>query len=401
MALDLSQVATQLQALVPRLKDASRRRDEALPQVRRALNGEPLPWQALRERVEDRVGLLDFPLPARLVDDPHGTYPLPAVPSDYAILATDGSQIDLDRHASTSCYVINVGEVVLRYGTQPHASLSSHPTLESADRLDLEDEGESDDESRASRERVRVELERAVAEIRALRNVIAHQGLPIPTLALLDGSLILWSARSAGEDGRYYVDEYVAELEALRRLATDGPLMLASYISSPGGSEVVNALRVSFCHPDSAVCRDQCWGRRTAHRRCDLVTGIRDAHLFEFLRAGERSSLFGSRQKVLESYGDSRVSFFYLNAGPEIARVEVPAWVANDPALVDLVHALVYDQCGRGFGYPVALMEAHEQAVVSEADRQEFWQLVRLALAGQALPESGSAKAFSKRAPWA
>ncbi len=402
MSLDLPQVASQIQSFVPRLKEARRRRDEALPQVRRALAGDPLSWTSLRDRVEQREGLLDFPLPARLIEDPGRTHGLGPAPPEYTVIAADGSQVDIDRHAPVACYVINVGEVQINYGAHPQAALSSHPTLASAERLDLDDAGESDEEQRSSRERVRIELERAVAEVRALRQLLERHHFRGPTLALLDGSLILWSARSAGEDGRHYVDAYVAELEAIRRLAAGGALVLASYISSPGGREVVSALRVAFCHADRATCQRDCWGNRAAQRPCDPADPLRDQDLFGFLEAGQRSALFGSRQKVLNSYGpDNQVCFFYLNAGPEIARMEVPAWVAADSELVDLVHALAHDQCRRNFGYPVALVEAHEQAVVSEADRQEFWQLVRLALAQESLPEAGSAKAFSKRSPWA
>jgi hypothetical protein len=35
------------------------------------------------------------------------------------------------------------------------------------------------------------------------------------------------------------------------------------------------------------------------------------------------------------------------------------------------------DQCAKGRGYPVALSEAHEQAVVRAADRRSFDELVR------------------------
>ncbi len=45
--------------------------------------------------------------------------------------------------------------------------------------------------------------------------------------------------------------------------------------------------------------------------------------------------------------------------------MEVPEWVARRKDLLDLTHALVLDQCRRGQGYPVALSEAHEQAVVT------------------------------------
>ena len=39
-------------------------------------------------------------------------YPLPPAPADFTVIATDGSHIDVDRHHSTRCYLINIGAVV-------------------------------------------------------------------------------------------------------------------------------------------------------------------------------------------------------------------------------------------------------------------------------------------------
>jgi len=74
--------------------------------------------------------------------------------------------------------------------------------------------------------------------------------------------------------------------------------------------------------------------------------------------------------------------------------------VAADDSLLKLVHTLVLDQCRRGQGYPVALSEAHEKAVVTTADRENFWQLVESSLSEEHLPSPGSAKSRSKRTRW-
>ena len=89
--------------------------------------------------------------------------------------------------------------------------------------------------------------------------------------------------------------------------------------------------------------------------------------------------------------------FFYVNVGEEIGRVEVPKWVASDPVLLDLTHTLVIDNARRGGGYPVALQEAHEQAVVTSADREAFSAMVERFLEGQQLPVYTSQKQRSKR----
>ena len=137
-------------------------------------------------------------------------------------------------------------------------------------------------------------------------------------------------------------------------------------------------------------------------RDCDKVAGIQDRELFaELLGQGERSALFISQSSVVEKhYGEHRVYFFYLRLNDEIARVEIPQWVAREDGLLDLAHSLVLDQCQRGQGYPVALSEAHEQAVVTTADRENFWQLVESLLVDEHLPTPVSGKSFSKRTRW-
>jgi len=49
---------------------------------------------------------------------------------------------------------------------------------------------------------------------------------------------------------------------------------------------------------------------------------------------------------------------------------------------------------------PLALSEAHEKAVVTGADRENFWQLVESSLVEEHLPSLSSAKSQSKRTRW-
>jgi NurA-like 5'-3' nuclease len=132
------------------------------------------------------------------------------------------------------------------------------------------------------------------------------------------------------------------------------------------------------------------------------VAGIQDRELFsDLLGVGGRSAIFVSQSSVVKKhYGEHQVYFFYVRLEDEIARVEIPQWVARDESRLDLVHTLILDQCQRGQGYPVALSEAHEQAVVTVADRESFWQLVESSLVAEHLPAPGSAKSQSKRTRW-
>ena len=129
---------------------------------------------------------------------------------------------------------------------------------------------------------------------------------------------------------------------------------------------------------------------------------MQDRELFiNLLAQGERSALFISPSKIVgRHYGAHHIYFFYLRVDDEIARIEVPRWVAMDENLLNLTHTLVLEQCQRGHGYPVALSEAHEKAVVTNADKEQFWQLVESSLVDEKLPGLSSAKSRSKRTRW-
>jgi hypothetical protein len=186
----------------------------------------------------------------------------------------------------------------------------------------------------------------------------------------------------------------------MKKLNGERRLALASYISFPRSTDVVNVLRLIICPGDIPDCDRDCPPGKD--RACEAVAGVRDRDLFMLLLGdGERSALFTSPSKVVaEHYGEHRVHFFYLRAGDEIARVEVPQWVAENEGLLGLTHGLLLDQCRRGHGYPVALSEAHELAVVTGTDRESFWELVESSLIEEHLPTPGSAKGFSKRTRW-
>jgi hypothetical protein len=131
------------------------------------------------------------------------------------------------------------------------------------------------------------------------------------------------------------------------------------------------------------------------------MEGVRDRQLFDgLLEPGERSDVFQSQSAILSHYREHQIQFFYLNVGGEIARVEAPQWVMSDPEMMDLVHAAICDQCRRSGQYPPyppALIEAHEQAVISTGDRRMVEEMVEKALAAQGIFYMRSAKDVSKK----
>ncbi len=403
MSLDLTQTAIQIDRMAQELRsrDAGRRsRIERAVETLLRFDAEEYAEKLLSSRQT-----LAWSLPG-VPDDPAARHAAPAAPDDFCVVATDGSHIDVDRHLPARCFLINIGVSVLTYGSSSDARLFNEPRLYAS-----EDDLVIRDRLSPQREQV-IEgavlgARRTVEEIAAL--VSAARDLPedIPALALMDGSLIMYNLLGFGNRQfvlRELIEEgFVAALDELRRPAGRRRLAVASYISLPRGAEVVNALRLRTCPFDVAECERHCGQLRPGRRPCDEgAWGIYDRDLFwETLAPGERSAVFVSSSGLVADYYQGHdVHFFYLHAGEEIGRVEVPSWVAEDEALLGLTHALILDQCRRGPGYPIALMEAHEQAVVTGPDRRFFVEQVENTLSGQGLPVYSSEKSRSKRLRW-
>jgi GNAT superfamily N-acetyltransferase len=400
MSLDLAKVAAQVGSMVARLKAGGKDRQKRLRNALDVLNDKSLDLDKLGKKIEASQTTW---LVAGLVDGLSPRYESPPLPPDFSVIATDGSNIDVDRHKSTRCYLINIGSVGLHYGARPEAWLESSPSLYFGDEdLVITPDGAKGREQPI--EGVLLGIKRSVDECRQLSRLAAELPKERPALALLDGSLILWGL--AGQTYPDFVTEallnkgFLSCLEEMRKLTKERRLAVASYISFPRSTDVVNALRVALC-PHGIIDTDRLC-KECQSRDCDRVDGVRDRDLFaDVLANGERSALFTSQSKIVrDHYGGHWVYFFYIRVDDEIARVELPQWAARDEDLLNLAHALVLDQCRRGQGYPVALSEAHEQAVVTAADKESFWQLVEASMIDEKMPSPTSAKSFSKRTRW-
>ncbi len=397
--LDLTRVAAQINAVVERLRRGA---DERRAHLDRALelaavqadDFERLKQKAARSRTTWLV--------AGLLEPPGGRFDAPPCPTDHVILATDGSQIDVDRHQSARCFLINIGRVRLDYGQRPDAVLDSVPRLYAG----AEEMVISDGLREQPIEGALLGIKRGIEELKHLADMAEGLTPDTPALALVDGSLIIWGL-STKEYPDFVIQQlfdqgYLKSLDAIQKLARQRRLALASYISFPRSTDVINALRLALCPDAIADCDQRCKNLPCDKRPCQPVSGVQDRDIFgEMLDEGQRSALFYTQSKIVnERYGAHRVYFFYLKLDGEIARVEVPEWVALDKAKLELTHALVLNQCKRGQGYPAALAEAHEQAVVTGADRASFQQMLEMWLTEEGLPQSSSAKSRSKQTRW-
>ncbi len=398
MPLDLSQVAAQIEGLAAKLRVEEKERGERLERALKLLQAADA--SSLKRKIASSKTTW---LVAGLTEGLAECYEAPPCPPELTVLATDGSHIDVDRHSSVRCYLINIGSAILHYGKNPDAQLLSDASLFFGDDLVLGDN--------AGREELiegaLLGVKRSVLECQALATTAQELPGERPTLALIDGSLILWGLAGRDfEEAKGYIREellnrqYLGSLDQMKRYSENKPLALASYISFPRSTDVVNVLRVALCPHDTADCDRYCAGG--LGRECEGVAGIQDRDLFgSILGYGERSPVFMSGSRFMQRhYGEHQIHFFYLRLDEEVARVEIPQWVAEKEDSVNLAHALVLDQCRRGHGYPVALMEAHEKAVVTTADRENFWGLVELSLADERLNIRSSGKSRSKRTRW-
>ena len=171
---------------------------------------------------------------------------------------------------------------------------------------------------------------------------------------------------------------------------------MAGFVSRPHSAEVVALLYLAHLEPEA---------RQAVHSLADTdYRGLTDRALFGFLETGQRSALFVRGTPTNQDFAarGHKIYFFYLNTGSDLARVEVPEWVARQPAQLDLVHAVVYDQCCFNNGYPYALTRADEQAVILGEERRVLEEMLIQTMIkhGLPLPELSRKAQQKKVARW-
>jgi len=389
--LDLRQLKDQLDAFEAHKTDRLDRRAAQQERAEALLTACHEHWDEVRAAVVSAE-------PRRLVAQMHEPPAAPHAPADrpspITVVATDGSQIYPDRHVEPPFFLLNVSQVAFQYATQEDARLDSTPQLHGREDVDARFEArvETISSELVSALRDELELEGLLAAAKTAR----VPGRPL--VALADGTLIRWMVR--GMDHEALEDELIARYtEHLDSFRTEG-LPLASYVSMPASTEVVNLLRFVGGDLDAQPPPVSAGVPPTPS-----LDGLLDRHVLDtVLEPGQRSAVFGSASHVQGEYPTgTEIAFFYLKVpgpGPgELGRVEVPQWVADDASLLDRVHATVLRECEKGEGYPLALSEAHERAVVRASERDAFFRLMERRLRRAGLGPVGSLKRRSKQRP--
>lgn len=400
MSLDLGETIIQLERMSETLGRGQSDRLARLEELRQAAAGIS-PEEAQKISQEPGIPFLA----AQVTDTLLGSTAPPPAPADWTALSVDGSHIDVDRHLPVACYLLNLGGCVLTYGQGSDARFFSRPHLAAR-----EDELYLRDSASANREEAitgnLLGLHRTVRELTVLLAEARQCRADRPVLALVDGTLVLWGLAGRGypEFVRdFIIKELLEALEGFEELARERPVALAAYVSLPRTTEVVNAIRRCLCSHALERCQRSCSYRRAELEPCNRANDFLDRELFaRELEPFHRSPVYRTNSSVpRDFYGPKQqVYFYYVHAGEEIARVEVPGWVANNASLLSLGHGMIVEQCRKGQGYPVAITEAHEQAVVTGRDRQLFREMVAETLERQGLPAYTSQKERSKQRPW-
>ncbi len=361
---------------------------------------------------------------------------IPSAPQAHTVIATDGSQIAPSHHEIAYCYLINTGRIVLHYGQGKQPLLDSIPEVfYRPEDLFVSRQWGIRTEEWMSYRRTITEIE-VLAELAQyahhhqsrlhqnplLRGVHLPSDLPlldlmaktiepeiepiaspkrlkkssqqlsliaepestpttpqtgtsiaVPTIAMVDGSLIYWFLEQLPSEAR---DQILQPILAAWRSLQRARVPMVGYISASRSGESINFLRLQTCPYTAPDCMSHC-NNLPDKAPCQVLEPLRDSALWgRLLKPGERSPLWKSSAKIQSFYEEQCIYFCYVHVGSEVARVEVPEWVAMDNALLSSALSLVLAQVMKGYGYPVALAEAHNQAVVRGGDRSRFFALL-------------------------
>lgn len=371
--LDLAKLAVKIPGMSQHFKKevaASRQRlDKALQLFDLAQSQQVIlteRYQTWRDRLFFSVAIPVEPLTTRVR--------IASAPARHSVFATDGSQIAPSHHEIAYCYLINIGRIMLHYGQNLHPLLDSIPEVyyRREDLYASKQWGIRTEEWMGYRRGVLEAQYLAEMACRWVRPPGPHSD---PNLAMVDGSLIYWFLEGLPLEAREKILPPL--LTAWEELKT-ARIPLIGYLSASRSSEAMNFLRLPACHYETPHCGLHCSGLEQETTPCQIYEPLRDATFWAYLlEPGQRSPLWQSSARILDLYPVSqRIYFCYVHVGTEIARVEVPAWVVEDPPLLEQSLAIMLAQVNKGYGYPVAIAEAHNQAVVRGGDRARFFALL-------------------------
>jgi hypothetical protein len=393
--LDLTKLTRQIQGLSEHLSEEAIASQKRLQLAEKHLNNAFTRQDEIVEKQDkwrDRILFAN----ATPIEPLNTRIDIPVPPKVHTVIATDGSQIAPNHHEIAYCYLLNIGRVVLHYGQNKHPLLDSLPEvfyrpedLYASRKWGIRTEEWMSFLRTASEATVLAELSCAVVNGDAIVNKVAKnttttENLPlffpppsssprIPTLAMVDGSLIYWFLEQIPLEARETILPPI--LEAWGQMK-DAKVPLMGYLSASRNVEATNFLRLVVCPHPVPDCMSFC-PNQLDKVPCKVFDPLRDSSLWATqLKPGQRGPLWKSNAKILDLYQDQQIYFCYVHVGTEVARIEIPCWVVEDTELFNEALGLTLAQVQKGYGYPVAIAEAHNQAVVRGGDKTRFFSLL-------------------------
>jgi len=365
MTIDYQQVIQKIREIAIVAKQNNEKTKTRCERAIKLLEANANEFEALQRKVElahDYDPNLRCALPVNEILN--ASYLLPDLPSQVTLIAADGSQINPDRHAALFFSLINVGAIVIEPGSGKTPEIFTFSDLKYGEEL-YGDSGLIGEDL--------IALGRDLAERQKLLD-LAEQ-YPAPVVALTDGPVEVWGPKDGSSEA--YRRTLETQLVILSRLQ-DRDVTLGGVVDKPGANLVVRLLEIAEMHVEEL--KDI--------RKKSSLRGVTDLWMFQqLLQPGERSAVFGLQSSSRAHYkGGLALHFFYLNTSrdehPNLVRVEIPAWVAQDERKLNILHAALISQC-RILGaraYPYILHRAHEIAVVKFEDKQQVEQMLLLEL---------------------
>ncbi len=403
MTLEFEKIISQVERMgrmIAHMSEEQSKRAENAWDILAGLSDPGAIWQRIKLVRERNAGYRGAGTPDLdkydIVEPLNRPYPLPPAPSNATILAADGSQIYPDPHAAALYYLLNIAVFVYYHGDGDLPDTVSEPSLHYA-------ESDVRNEQGNVIAAAEVNARRTVRELAMLyREAWTHLDRPCPLLAISDGPLLWWVGKDVPNRTKL-MDEYLGFLSRFYDIHANIQQQhqqhagLIGYVDRPTKPHLVNL--VHLMHLEEGAINRGVFDRQSE------FSGLHDAMLMvRLLQAGERSAIMvqqAPRNKEFRERGEKNgqhleIAFFYLHVGNHIVRVELPMWVARNTAMVDHVHALLYDQCQMMWRYPYALTRADELAVIRASERKHLEQLIETEMRKQEQPVEHSQKSASK-----
>lgn len=322
----------------------------------------------------------------------------PKAPDYATVIATDGGQVYPDELAAVHYYLLNIGVFVYHHGSDKVPQPYTYPDLK-YHKSDVHDRY-----GRLIRNRT-VDDRRTVEEMRRLAATAwEFRNTNAPTVALYDNRLLFLPGNDAN-DGDMLLSAYTGALVHLH----DGGASLAGYIDNPRSKRVMQLLFLLTFNSFEEMKQ-----RQHELSEAGFLDGLRDEVFYDaILEPGQRSAIMvqnSPQNKLFHDKGvNYEIAFFYLKVyngyQSKVVRVDVPVWVARDPARVEAVQAMILHQCrmqGRN-PYPYAITRADELAWVGMKDRAKLEELihaqvrrVKEELIGSTLPAKARTKELAR-----